>query len=98
MACVSNEQLAAEEALGLSDISRRGQRRPLRDMYLRLCWPGRRGHSEQNAKNSRKVIVDHVLAPPMLFACPRSCDTTDAPKLLEACRSQACGARWPYAL
>ena len=69
VACVANEQLGAEDGLGLRGISRRGHDGNLRNMSRRgpggrrrgFCRRGQRGQHDQNAENSRKVIDDHVL-------------------------------------
>src|SRR5262249_19265890 len=64
VACVANEQLGAEDRLGLSGISRRGQRGHLNGMLNGICRRGQRGQNDQNAEDSRKVIVGHVLTLP----------------------------------
>src|SRR5207249_2258475 len=70
VACVANQELGAEDGLGLSGISQRGHRWPLGDMSCRgvrgplggICRRGQRGENNQNAEYSRKMIVDHVYA------------------------------------
>src|SRR5262249_44815818 len=57
VACVANEQLGAEDGLGLGGISRRGHRGYLNGMLNGICRRGQRGQNDQNAEDSRKVIV-----------------------------------------
>src|SRR5258707_12676602 len=93
VAGVANEQLGAEDRLGLSGISRRGQRGHLNGMLSGICRRGLRGQNDQNAETSRKVIVGHVLTlPPVRVPAVR--DATIALEPPETCRSQACGATW----
>src|SRR6185369_6407977 len=66
MACAANQELGAEDGLGLSGISSRCHRGSLGDMSRRMggtlrgiCRRAQRDENGQNAENSRKMIVDH---------------------------------------
>src|SRR5260370_28187347 len=96
VAGVANEQLGAEDRLGLGGISRRGQRGHLNSMLNGICRRGQRGQNDQNDQNaetSRKVIVGHILTlPPVRVPAVR--DATIALQPPQTCRSQTYGARW----
>src|SRR5262249_43282033 len=74
VACVTNEQLGAEDGLSLSGISWRRQGGLLRDMGCRgplngICRRRKCRQSDQNAENRRKMIVGHILHTPPVRAC-----------------------------
>ena len=68
------------------------QRLEVRRLLLGICRPAQREKNNQNADNSRKVILDHDYAAIVrVSAVPRR-DQRDGPT--KTCRSRACGARW----
>ena len=90
VARVADQELGAEDGLGLSDISERSHHRPLRDMSRRMrgplsgiCRRGQRRENSQNRENSRTMIADHVYAAVVRGSAVPSRDQHDAANALE---------------